>query len=57
MIDGRGEVRITDFGLATVSEQLQGPEVRHACLYGSRTIGGTRSHDAERHLCARPGVV
>jgi serine/threonine-protein kinase len=29
MIDGRGEVRITDFGLATVAEQLQGPEVLH----------------------------
>jgi serine/threonine-protein kinase len=29
MIDARGELRITDFGLATVAEQLKGPEARH----------------------------
>jgi serine/threonine-protein kinase len=43
MIDGRGEVRITDFGLATVAEQLQGPEVRH----------GTPAYMAPEQLAGR----
>ncbi len=29
MIDARGELRITDFGLAAVAEQLQGAEIRN----------------------------
>ena len=29
MIDGRGELRVTDFGLAGIAEQLQGAEIRN----------------------------
>jgi hypothetical protein len=29
MIDGRGELHITDFGLAAIAEQLQGAEIRN----------------------------
>src|SRR5262252_5725210 len=29
MIDGRGELRVTDFGLAAIAEQLQGAEIRN----------------------------
>jgi serine/threonine-protein kinase len=43
MIDGRGKVRITDFGLATVAEQLQGPEARH----------GTPAYMAPEQLAGR----
>jgi serine/threonine protein kinase len=43
MIDGRGQVRITDFGLATVAEQLQGPEARH----------GTPAYMAPEQLAGR----
>ena len=43
MIDGRGQVRITDFGLATAAEQLQGPEARH----------GTPAYMAPEQLAGR----
>jgi serine/threonine protein kinase len=43
MIDGRGQVRITDFGLATVAEQLEGPEARH----------GTPAYMAPEQLAGR----
>jgi Protein kinase domain len=29
MIDARGELRVTDFGLAGIAEELQGPEIRN----------------------------
>ena len=29
MIDSRGELRVTDFGLAGIAEQLQGDEIRN----------------------------
>ncbi len=29
MIDARGELRVTDFGLAAIAEQLSGDEIRH----------------------------
>jgi serine/threonine protein kinase len=29
MIDSRGELRVTDFGLAAIAEQLHGDEIRH----------------------------
>ncbi len=29
MIDGRGELRVTDFGLAAIAEQLEGAEIRN----------------------------
>jgi serine/threonine protein kinase len=29
MLDGRGQVRLTDFGLATVAEQMNAAEIRN----------------------------
>ncbi len=29
MIDGRGQVLVTDFGLAGIASQIQGAEIRH----------------------------
>src|SRR5262245_28715307 len=47
MIDGRGEVRITDFGLATVTEQLQGREV----------LQGTPAYMAPEQLAGREATA
>ena len=55
MIDGRGEVRIMDFGLAAIADQLDAADVaeRNAGLHGARAAGWPRSHATERPLRAR----
>lgn len=55
MIDGRGKARITDFGLAVVSEELRGDEVMAGTpAYMSDWQSG---HAAQRHLRAWPGAL
>ena len=59
MIDGRGQVLLTDFGLAAVGGadgRRRSPQ-RHARLHGARTTRRQRSHRQERHLRARPGAL
>ena len=52
MIDGQGEARITDFGLAAAIDEVEGLEDsrRHARLYVARTIFRQRSDGPERPL-------
>ena len=55
MLDGQGNVRITDFGLAGLAESLASEDVRsrHARLHVARAAPGPRGHRPQRHL--RPG--
>ena len=59
MLDGRGQVVITDFGLAGVADDIRGPEVRSGtpAYMSPEQLAGKRSQHAQRHLCARPGAV
>ena len=59
MIDGRGKVRITDFGLAGVAGRFQGAGSgrRHARLHGARATRGRRMDAQERYLLAGPGAL
>ena len=59
MLDSRGQVLLTDFGLAGLADQMSGAEVRNGTpgLHGARTTGRQGSHRSKRHLCARLGAV
>ena len=59
MIDGRGQVRITDFGLAGTRRRdpAERSPQRHAGLHVAGAEGGQGSHHAQRHLLARPGAA
>jgi predicted Ser/Thr protein kinase len=46
MLDGRGQVVITDFGLAGLSDDIRGTQ-RYSSLYGSRANPRPRSHQAQ----------
>ena len=54
MIDGRGQARITDFGLARLeaSASWRRRDFRHAGQHGARAIGARRDDDPERSLLA-----
>ena len=55
MLDGSGQIRITDFGLAGVTGRNAAR--RHAGLHGARAARRRRGHAAQRHLRARPGAL
>ena len=59
MIDGRGRVRITDFGLAVAAgEELPtARRIRHAGLHGPGAVRRQGSFGPQRHLRARPGAL
>jgi hypothetical protein len=58
MLDGRGNVRITDFGLAATAEELTAEDARgHASLPGARAAGRTAPFGTERPVRARVGAV
>ena len=59
MLDGRGQVLLTDFGLAGLAGEIEGAEVRNGTpgLHGARATRRRRSHRQERHLRARPGAL
>ena len=59
MLDGRGQVVITDFGLAGVagSNSRRRSSQRNSRLHGARAVGGKRSQHAQRHLFSGLGVV
>ena len=59
LIDGRGRVRITDFGLAGLADERHESRRsrRHAGLHGAGTVRRRRDLDADRRLRARPGPV
>ena len=46
MLDSRGQAVITDFGLAALTDQTQGAELRqrHTGVHGAGTTCGQRSH-------------
>ncbi len=57
MIDGRGQLRITDFGLAAFAREVAEQSAQwYSGLHGARTKGGQRGYHAQRHLFpgARP---
>ena len=53
MIDGDGNVRITDFGIATAAADTEPRLRRHAAVHGARAARGPPGVDQERHLRAR----
>ena len=57
MIDGDGNVRITDFGIATAGGDGDADDLRHAAVHGARTARRPAGVDEERHLRARPDPV
>jgi serine/threonine protein kinase len=59
MIDGRGQVLITDFGLAALAAQVTGPEarLRHAGLHGARATFRQPGQRSQRHLRAGAGAL
>ena len=57
MLDGRGQVRITDFG---ISGRVDGAERRrrgNAGVHGAGAVRQGRSHRPQRHLFARIGAL
>ncbi len=59
MIDGRGQVLITDFGLAGVrrTDRRRTGSRRHARLHGAGATGRERSFSPQRHLRAGAGAA
>ena len=59
MLDGRGQVVITDFGLAGVADNIRGPEVRSGtpAYMAPEQLAGKEVTHAQRYLCARAGAV
>ncbi|HVA48888.1 MAG TPA: hypothetical protein VNH11_21155 [Pirellulales bacterium] len=59
MIDGRGQARITDFGLARLEHGASGVgEIAGTPAYmASRTVGARRDDDPERPLLAGAGPL
>ena len=55
MIDRRGELRITDFGLAGIADQLQGDEIRNGtpAYMAPEQLAGKEVSVPERSLCRR----
>ena len=59
MLDGRGQVLLTDFGLAGLAGADRGRRgaQRHARLHGAGTTVGAGSHRPQRYLLAGAGAV
>ena len=57
MIDGEGNVRITDFGIATAAARQTQRVRRDAAVHGARAVRGQRRVDQERHLRARADAL
>ena len=59
MLDGQGNVRITDFGLAGLAESLREEDVRSGTpvLHVARAAAGARGERPQRHLRPRPRAV
>ena len=59
MLDGRGKVRITDFGLAGLADEHpgRGHPLGHARLHVAGAARGPRGHHGQRHLRARPRAL
>ena len=57
LIDNRGLIRITDFGIAILRTETGGHKLTGTSLYGTRaTHTGQRALGADRRLRARPGA-
>ena len=59
MIDGRGHVRITDFGLAGLAEGFHGAEIRAGTpdYMAPEQLAGQGGHRPQRRLRAGPGAL
>ena len=54
MIDGDGNVRIADFGLAVAAGDTTASRAGNAAIHGARTAGRRPALGQDRHLRARP---
>ena len=59
MLDSRGQVLLTDFGLAGLADQISGAEVRNGTpqYMAPEQLAGKEVTAAQRYLFARPGVL
>ena len=57
MIDGRGHARITDFGLAVISDRAGAAKSRHAGVYRTRAARRRDRFCAQRSVLARAHTV
>ncbi len=59
MLDGRGQVVITDFGLAGLADQIPGSDVRSGtpAYMAPEQLEGKRSQRKDRYLLARAGAL
>ena len=59
MLDGRGRAVMTDFGLASVAERVEGIEARNGtpAYMAPEQLAGQEVTAAKRYLFARPGLL